>query len=265
MLTALIQRVDSVETESFISLYAAAEAWGTGSHTIDGVTAVWSGQDDDPSFSCVLNLANATQPERTLERLEQTVRERGGLVFGVDTHPDLDQRLSEDRLQQLGFERDCQECIWALDLSAGFSAGNTPADISIVEAGPADREVFARTLNQGWNLPEQAARGYIFAQGIGLSGWHQYMAYVEGKLAGIAVLFIHDRVADCFLSATLPDFRGKGIQTALIERRLNDGFRAGCNLATSQTVVHNASPRNMARRGFQPLYRRWIYGKRLRP
>ena len=263
MQKSLIQRVDSVETESFIALYAAAEAWGTGTHTLDGVTAVWSRQDDDPSFSCVLNLANASQPERTLADLEQAVRERGGLVFGVDTHPDLDALVSEERLQQLGFVRDSQECIWALDLTAGFAADCAPADIEIVQAGPADSDVFARTLNQGWSLPEHAARGYIFAQGIGISGWHQYMAYVEGELAGIAVLFIHDRVADCFLSATLPEFRGKGIQTALIERRLKDGVRAGCNLATSQTVVHNASPRNMARRGFQPLYRRWIYGKRL--
>jgi GNAT superfamily N-acetyltransferase len=66
------------------------------------------------------------------------------------------------------------------------------------------------------------------------------------------------------LSATLPEYRGRGIQTALIERRLVDGLVVRCDLATSQTVVTNASPRNMARQGFTPLYRRWIYGKRLR-
>ena len=260
----LIQRVDKVESESFVTLYGAAPSHGAGWVTEDDVTAVWSAHDDDPSFSCVLNLARSPHPERTLQQLEEALRNEGATVFGVDTHPDLEHWARDERLRQLGFEPDCEECIWALDMTAGNATGMVNEEVHIRLAGPDDREAFTRTLNTGWGLPEQAARGQVFAAGIGLDNWYQYLAYVDGKLAGIAVLFIHDNVADCFLSATLPDFRGQGIQTALIERRLADGLDAGCDVATSQTVVHNASPRNMARRGFQPLYQRWIYGKKLR-
>jgi len=260
----LIQRVDKVESESFVTLYGAARDHGAGWVTEDDVTAVWSAHDDDPSFSCVINLVRSPAPERTLQRLEDAVRDNGGTVFGVDTHPDLEHWATDERLRRLGFEPDCEERIWALDLTAGSTPGNVNEEVRIQLAGPDDRDAFARTLNTGWGLPEDAARGHVFAAGIGLRNWYQYLAYVEEELAGIAVLFIHDNVADCFLSATLPGFRGKGIQTALIERRLADGLDAGCDLATSQTVVDNASPRNMARRGFQPLYQRWIYGKKLR-
>lgn len=258
----LIQRVDRVESESFIQLYSAGAAWGTGWHTEAAVTSVWSSQDDDPSFSCVLNLADAADPAEMLAQLESVAASRGATVFGVDTHPDLHWGTDE-RLRTLGYLPDSEECIWALDLTGNPDGPPMPDGVEVRLAEPSDREQFARALNIGWSLDEDAARGHIFAATIGQDDWLQYLALVDGELAGIAVLFIHDQVADCFLAATLSDFRGKGVQTALIEQRLQDGRARGCTLATSQTVVYNASPRNMARRGFEPLYRRWIYGKQL--
>jgi GNAT superfamily N-acetyltransferase len=260
----LIRRIDNVECQSFITLYSEAESLGTGWHTAHGVTSVWSSQDDDPSFSCVLDLARSPHMDETLSHLENVAHSRGARVFGVDTHPDLEDWATEERFQHLGFQPDCEECIWVLDLEEEATPAPRPDGVRVERAGPEDRELFAHVLNTGWDLPENAARGHVFAAGIGLENWYQYLAIVDGHAAGIAVLFVHDDVADCFLSATLPEFRGRGVQTALIEHRLADGRAMGCTLATSQTVVHNASPRNMARRGFQPLYRRWIYGKSLR-
>lgn len=264
MTTDLIKRVDRVENASFRSLYTAGEAWDTGWHTQDGVTAVWAGQDDDPSFSCVLNLAASPDPERTLLSMEQVVREGGGLVFGVDTHPDLEHWATEERFTRLGFERDCEECIWAKELTGALEQRPLPPGLTVERAQTSQREVFAGALNTGWGLAPDAARGHVFAATIGMENWVHYLAYIDGSPAGVSVLFVHDNVADCFLSATLTEYQGRGIQTALIERRLDDGLALGCDLATSQTVVTNASPRNMARQGFTPLYRRWIYGKRLR-
>jgi GNAT superfamily N-acetyltransferase len=258
----LIKRLDRVESESFIQLYSAGRAWGTGWHTEDSVTSVWSSRDDDPSFSCVLNLGDARDPATMLAHLESVAASRGAVAFGVDTHPVL-AWATDERLRALGYQPDSEECIWALDLAANPEGPPMPDGVVVRHAEPSDRDAFVRALNIGWSLEEDAARGHIFAETIGHDDWLHYLALIEGEVAGIAVLFIHDQVADCFLAATLPDFRGKGVQTALIERRLQDGRARGCRLATSQTVVYNASPRNMARRGFEPLYRRWIYGKQL--
>lgn len=259
----LIERVDRVEGESFIQLYSASAAWGTGWHTEGSVTSVWSSQDDDPSFSCVLNLGDADDPAAMLVHLESVAASRGAIAFGVDTHPDLEW-ANDQRLRALGYAPDSEERIWALDLTANPDGPAMPDGVEVRPAGSSDREQFARALNIGWSLDADAARGHIFAATIEHDDWLHYLALVDGELAGIAVLFIHDQVADCFLAATLPDFRGRGVQTALIEARLQDGLARGCTLATSQTVVYNASPRNMARRGFKPLYDRAIYGKQLR-
>lgn len=260
----LITRVDLVERASFMSLYTAGEPWGTGWRQHDGVTAVWAGQDADPSFSCVLDLARSPHPDQTLATLEHIVRDSGALVFGVDTHPDLASWATPEHLEKLGFVPDCEECIWARPIDRAITARPLPEHVELVNVQQAEREIFARVLNEGWNLSLDAARGQVFAATIGAENWRHYLAYVNGVPAGVSVLFVHDNVADCFLSTTLPHARGQGVQTALIERRLADGLALGCDLATSQTVVNNSSPRNMARQGFTPLYRRWIYGKKLR-
>ena len=263
MSTDLIRRVDRVEVESFVTLYEAAAEFGTGSVTIDGVTGFWSAGDDDPSFSCITNLALSPRREETLARLEEFVGERGGATIGVDTHPDLGDWANDERMAALGYREDSRECIWARSLSVPLEARDLPGDIEVTPATLSDRDDFARVLNLGWHLQPDASRGHVFAAGIGLENWYHYLARVDGQLAGIAVLFVHDRVADCFLAATLPEFRGRGVQTALIQRRLIDGITLGCDLATTQTVMDNASPRNMARSGFQPLYERRIFGKLL--
>lgn len=260
----VIHRVNRVERESFIDLYTAAHAWGTGWYRKDGVTAFWSTGDSDPSFSCVLDLAGTPHPEETLLGLEDELRTRGAAVVGVSTHPDLDGWNADERLTALGFQRDSEECIWARPLESTVNSAPLPPGLHIERVDSALRAEFIRVLNLGWGLAEDAARGHIFATGIDLPEWRLYLAFVDGEPAGVAVLFVHDRVADCFLSATLPRFRDRGVQTAFIQRRLNDGISLGCNMATTQTVVDNASPRNMNRQGFQLLYRRWIFAKQLR-
>jgi ribosomal protein S18 acetylase RimI-like enzyme len=65
------------------------------------------------------------------------------------------------------------------------------------------------------------------------------------------------------VAATAPAARGRGVQTALIGRRLVDARAAGAELAVTETVADNASPRNFRRAGFRLLHHRRIYGKTL--
>jgi hypothetical protein len=128
---------------------------------------------------------------------------------------------------------------------------------------PEDRETFARVLNVGYEVSERSVRGRIFAATIGLPGWYHYLVDYDGEPGSASVLYVTEGVAQLFVATTIPTFRGRGGQRSLIQRRLADGQAAGCDLATSQTVVDNASPRNMARQGFTDLHLRWIYGKSL--
>lgn len=257
-----MERVDSVERQSFIDLYDAARELGTGWATDGDVLVVWSKHDDDAGFSCVIDLPRAQDPAETLARLEAAARAGGAQVLGIDTHPDLDRRISYQWFLDRGFEVDCEECIWWRALEP-FEPDPLPAGLELRRADGNLAETFTEVLNVGFGYSDDFVRGHVFASTIDRPGWFHYVAFVDGAPAAAAAMFVRDNVADCFVASTLPNARGRGAQTALIQRRLADGTAVGCELATAQSVVTNASPRNFARQGFQPVYRRWIYGKRL--
>ncbi len=89
-------------------------------------------------------------------------------------------------------------------------------------------------------------------------GFERYCAIVDGALAGIATLRIDDGVAQLCGAATLPAYRRRGIQAALLRRRLADAARAGCDLAVLTTQPGSTSQENGHRQGFALLYPRAI-------
>jgi GNAT superfamily N-acetyltransferase len=81
-----------------------------------------------------------------------------------------------------------------------------------------------------------------------------FMAWIENKPAGTAALLTRDGVATLFSASTLPAFRKRGVQAALIRARLAAAAAVGCDLATMMAVPGNESQRNMQRLGFQVVY-----------
>ncbi len=55
-------------------------------------------------------------------------------------------------------------------------------------------------------------------------------------------------------TSTLPEYRGRGIQTAAIGRRLNQAIAHGCDLAAVVTLGNTTSMRNAERMGFTLAY-----------
>ena len=83
-----------------------------------------------------------------------------------------------------------------------------------------------------------------------------YIAYVDGQPAGSAAMFAipEIKVAGFFGAGTRERFRNRGVQTALLHRRIAEASQAGCELGMVTTQPGSASHRNVARRGFELLY-----------
>jgi ribosomal protein S18 acetylase RimI-like enzyme len=92
-------------------------------------------------------------------------------------------------------------------------------------------------------------------------GFRRYWARIGGQLAGVATLRIDDGIAQLCGAATLPGFRRRGVQGALLRRRLADGARAGCELAVMTTQPGSTSQENGHRQGFALLYARAVLVK----
>ncbi|MBL8861034.1 MAG: GNAT family N-acetyltransferase [Planctomycetes bacterium] len=94
----------------------------------------------------------------------------------------------------------------------------------------------------------------------GARGTTRYLARRDGVVAGSASLRVDTamRVAQLCGAGTLPEHRRRGVQRALLERRLADAARAGCELAVVTTAPGSKSQENAQRAGFELAYVRAI-------
>jgi len=86
---------------------------------------------------------------------------------------------------------------------------------------------------------------------IGEPGWRLYLARVDGRPAAAGILYLLDGVGYCADAATDPDFRGRGLQSALLRRRIADASRSGVDFVCSGADYLSTSHRNMERVGMR--------------
>jgi GNAT superfamily N-acetyltransferase len=127
---------------------------------------------------------------------------------------------------------------------------------SAVEVRPSPRdelELYLEIWARGFALPEflwpDVKR--IRAAWFTVPNFHRYLALVDGQPAACAALYVHADVGYLCMSATLPELRGRGAQSALIARRWRDARDAGCRVVTTQTAFGGVSQHNMERAGMR--------------
>ena len=141
---------------------------------------------------------------------------------------------------------------------AGFKANDIAPGMAIAMAdlkpvrphGFDIRQVESRGNFEGWqsvfeagfNVPPAVSGAFVEAYtALGFAGaspTHHFTASVEGKVAGCATVFMGAGAAGIYNIATLPEFRGRGIGSALTLQTLHygqaKGFRVGVLQASSE-------------------------------
>ena len=96
----------------------------------------------------------------------------------------------------------------------------------------------------------------VFGGFAALPGALAFLARIEDKVVGGCGgrIIPEARIASLFGTATLPEYRGRGVQSALIAQRLQEAGLAACEYAVVSTMPGGGSQRNMERRGFRLAY-----------
>jgi GNAT superfamily N-acetyltransferase len=142
--------------------------------------------------------------------------------------------------------------IWRIRANEPFTP---PAGIAIERVSDETTGLWARAIAQGFSDVVPVS-DEIFAVFVALPGALNFLARIEGTVAGgcCGRIIPEARIAALYGSATLPSFRRRGVQSALIARRLHDAALAGCEYAVVSTQPGSGSQRNMERRGFRVAY-----------
>ena len=140
-------------------------------------------------------------------------------------------------------------------LYAPIEARVAPVTSSVlVRPSPLDElEVYLDLWARGFGLPEflwpdvKRIREAWFT----VPRFQRYVALSDGVPIACSALYVHGDVAYLCMSATLPEGRGRGAQSALIARRWRDAADQGCRWVTTQTAFGGTSQNNMERAGMR--------------
>ncbi|MNN24555.1 hypothetical protein D3C81_1379930 [compost metagenome] len=108
-----------------------------------------------------------------------------------------------------------------------------------------------------------SAKHHFINNNMGLlnrPGWKLFLATLDDVPAGVAGMHINGNIASCTLAATAPEYRNRGIQSALLQRRLYEAHLADCQLVAAQASFGSTSQNNMERAGFRIAWTRSVWG-----
>jgi ribosomal protein S18 acetylase RimI-like enzyme len=126
--------------------------------------------------------------------------------------------------------------------------------------GPAQATEWAGTMMRVFGMPDECCTAMIGAT-AGRKGWHPYAVWAGDQIVAGACMHVHGDTAQFFGAATVPEYRGRGAQTALIAARARAARGAGCRWLIAETSAeapgeHHTSLANLRRVGFEVLYER---------
>jgi GNAT superfamily N-acetyltransferase len=254
----LAREIELAEAEAAVACadrLSATHGNGAGAvASVGGGYAIYCGANSPVTQAVGLGLNGAVSKEE-FDRLEEFYFSREEPVR-VETCPMADGSLIE-HYRERGYHVSEFSNVMVRPVEKTAAAA-LPAGIEIQKAADSEIDLWTLTVAQGFaeHFPvTQELLGImrLFAYG---KNTECYFARVDGRIAGGATLALRGRIAGLFGASTLPQFRNRGVQTALLQVRMQRAAEEGCELAMSLALPGSASQRNITRRGFQTLYTR---------
>ena len=255
---ALAREIEMAEGEAAVACARMMKAMKAESasavESIAGGYAVYCGANSPVTQAVGLGL-NGPVSREEFDRLEEFYFSRNEAVR-VETCPMADGSLLE-HYKERGYHVSEFSNVMVRGI-AEEERWKAVDEIEVRRAGPGEIDLWTLTVAQGFaeHVPVTAEIldvMKLFAMG---KNAECYLATVEGRVAGGATLALRAGVAGLFGASTLPEFRKRGVQTALLAARLKRAGEAGCSMAVSLAQPGSVSQRNIMRRGFRVLYTR---------
>lgn len=182
-----------------------------------------------------------------------------GVPTRFDASPLADPTLAE-RLDARGYARSCSCEVWIRE-PAPFESGPLPPGVEVHAVDATDDDDvrrFAHTVASGYcegGTPD-AWNEMIGRNAARRPTRQAFLATVDGAVAGGGLVSMNDGLASFTFMSTLPSYRRRGVQGALMRARLTTALEHGADLINVQCEPGSPTARNAERLGFRLLYTR---------
>lgn len=250
-----LERAEAVANARFVEARCQLMT-GSGAQWIEvaGAYAMYDGPRSPATQTFGLGLFQ-TPTAADMDKLEAFFKDRAAPVFH-EMSP-----LADKSLLRLLNERDYRPIeftsVMFLPLGARVPAAAVRSDpLQVRTVSGEDRELWARIAAEGWRESTEIADLMLdLGRVVGVSAL-PFLVELDGQPIAAGALSIHGGVALLAGASTIPEFRHRGAQRALLESRLEYAARSGCDLAMICAEPGSASQRNAERQGFRIAYTR---------
>jgi GNAT superfamily N-acetyltransferase len=257
--TTLIQRIEdaiAAERSAFADGMAALRPdVGAGWLPVAGGRAIFTGASFFSNRALAMGLRGSVSQDE-VEDVETFYAARG-VPSEIEMASMVDRSLLRV-LSQRGYQLVRFRNIYAQALYPRAATGVAPAVPSraaeVHDVDSATAAAWSTTLVDGFGYTRAADRDRVETWNRmlrSLPGVTALVAVLDGTPVGAASVMVLGSTAMLGGAATLPAFRRRGVQRALIEARLAVATRAGCKLAIVTADPGSSSGRNVERTGFQ--------------
>jgi GNAT superfamily N-acetyltransferase len=223
-------------------------------HPADGVTALMARHLPVPFFNSVIGLRKGQ--EKLIEPLIAWYRDHG-VTGRFEMVPGLDDPALCREFARLGYFQSSFHTSLICEPQAHAADGRHITVERIADT--ANLETFLDTHAAGWGMADAPGFKANVRGWLGQEGWSLYLGRIDGKPAASGILYVRDKVGYCADAATVPAFRGRGLQAALLRRRIADAGVAGVDFICSGASYLSGSHRNMERVGMRVQFTRALW------
>jgi ribosomal protein S18 acetylase RimI-like enzyme len=118
-------------------------------------------------------------------------------------------------------------------------------------------EVYLRFLPEGSDIAQRFAD---FRRTVQLAVGTRFFAQrIDGKIAGLCELYVHDGVAQIEHVDTLEEFRGRNVARNVVLRAAHEGLLAGADLICLDADADDWPIQLYRRFGFDEISRAWVF------
>jgi GNAT superfamily N-acetyltransferase len=221
---------------------------------IAGGFAVFAGVDSPVTQAIGVGLHGEVS-DADLGRLQDFFLSRGAAA-AVEVCPLVEMSLYE-RFAKRGFRLlEVSDVLFKKLTPVDGHAKATPSNIVVRRAAPDETQLWTKTVAEGFAEHNPVTQSSLDVMAGFFPAANCFLAIVEGSVAGGGAVSIREGVCGLFGASTLPEFRGRGVQTALLQARIAWAIAQGCDVAVSITQPGSTSHRNMERQGFRVAYTR---------
>lgn len=194
--------------------------------------------------------------ERQLDEVIERARSHGSHLLSIQAGPLTRPTRFPRWLEARGFREGLPTAKLWRD-SAPLRRTATPKDVRVLKVRAGQAGVWVDVVAQVWR--SYGSRREWYEARVRAPGWHHFLAWSGGEAVGAGALFVGEtaegRAGHLVDGVTLAPHRRRGIQGAIIRKRIAAARRMGCSVVTSETApplprMPLVSYRNLGRQGF---------------